>query len=1156
MPVLLALDHRPAVLLDRLADFLGATDGASDPFAGDVIVCGNGGFGIRQAMADRLGVASGLELLLPGRFLWRVIAQLLDGVSASSPFEPEALRWVILPQLVELADDPDIEPGRLAVLHSRFEAPGRTSDPAMLILASQIAQQYSHLLNFRRDWLDAWAAGKPAAGQGDAEFRRHEAWLSWLWQQTLQRLPRAARQHPFERFTQWFEKTSDGVRRSRIQALGLRRVAVFGMPSMAPEQLQLLGRLAAVLELGFFVPDPCREFWQDLVSPQRLAAVRLSNPDQAWLFEHDPSVLAAWGRQHRDYLTQLRNLEEQWAGQLPVRVDESFRDLPMTPPANGLQALQQSLLSLSNQPWLELPAGSDPVMDRSLQIHACHGRTRQLEVLRDLLLDCFEGLPDLQPDQVLVLVPRLDEFVEGIDGVFGDDRLPYAIEGRPRDAGALASSFARLLDAAAQGLDLAMLRTLFDDAPIREAVGLDEDESRLLLELLQRAGFREDLAGAPSKHGLREAIDRLLLGLSLACDFDDPPLRLADLIAIPGLGLGSIELLGRLEEMLAGLARLAEADRQRPDLAQWCELAAIEISRWFGNSPVPRDTEGMGRPRADRLEAQRVDLLDLVRTIAEQPRAVRELTDDAEPFAESRLDLPAFARVFADAIQHSRSATRVRNAVTFGSVESLRGQPARVLVWLGLSESAFPRQRSRLEFDLMARAPRFGDVDVTALDRGVFLDSIVGCADRLLILYDGRDLRSNEPLNPSILVDELIAYVQAQPTGKALAIVEHPLLACSPEVFRDPHWPAFDSAAFRAARVLAREATLNPGEPGMASTAPATSAGMPEPRFDAPRVESQTECLSTLSRPAQAYLRRTVGLEWPGGLDELGEAAPLDPVGDLAGDFRQLAQRLLDSYLEASSGPRSAKPSERERSTDTLWSALPELPSGAFGEVAARRFSELLSDRLIRTASLFGTDASTLEGWTWQRRHATLGSRTLETAMIRTGAPAASASAASDACFQVLWSAFPIGARSVIDAWLRHQVARLLSPAAEIVTVWVGDGKDQFRIHSPAQDSASGAPECLEWAFDQADRALVAAPLLLPRTYLAWVRRADAKERAAGFHEWEPNTSARQAVETEFRREVEADDCRILFQAQPPTLEQAMLAAAPVYGPLFEAVAK
>ncbi|NEL80228.1 MAG: exodeoxyribonuclease V subunit gamma, partial [Xanthomonas perforans] len=91
--------------------------------------------------------------------------------------------------------------------------------------------------------------------------------------------------------------------------------------------------------------------------------------------------------------------------------------------------------------------------DPSLQVHACHTRLRELQVLHDqlrALLDDARFDPPLQPREIAVLSPNIDPYVPYLDAVFGshgnDDALPYALaDASPLASEPLAEVFLSLL---------------------------------------------------------------------------------------------------------------------------------------------------------------------------------------------------------------------------------------------------------------------------------------------------------------------------------------------------------------------------------------------------------------------------------------------------------------------------------------------------------------------------------------------------------------------------------------------------------------------------------------------------------------------------------------------------------------------------------------
>ena len=57
--------------------------------------------------------------------------------------------------------------------------------------------------------------------------------------------------------------------------------------------------------------------------------------------------------------------------------------------------------------------------DRSLQVHACHGRARQVEVVRDAILHLLDDDPTLEPRDVIVMCPDIETFAPLIHATFG-----------------------------------------------------------------------------------------------------------------------------------------------------------------------------------------------------------------------------------------------------------------------------------------------------------------------------------------------------------------------------------------------------------------------------------------------------------------------------------------------------------------------------------------------------------------------------------------------------------------------------------------------------------------------------------------------------------------------------------------------------------------
>src|SRR4029077_8661338 len=86
--------------------------------------------------------------------------------------------------------------------------------------------------------------------------------------------------------------------------------------------------------------------------------------------------------------------------------------------------------------------------------------------------------------------------------------------------------------------------------------------------------------------------------------------------------------------------------------------------------------------------------------------------------------------------------------------------PFRIVCLVGMNDGAFPRSTQHLSFDLMAKAPRLGDRSAREDDRYLFLETLLSARDRLYLSYVGQSVRDHRAAPPSVLVSELLDYVE------------------------------------------------------------------------------------------------------------------------------------------------------------------------------------------------------------------------------------------------------------------------------------------------------------------------------------------------------------------------------------------------------------
>ena len=138
--------------------------------------------------------------------------------------------------------------------------------------------------------------------------------------------------------------------------------------------------------------------------------------------------------------------------------------------------------------------------------------------------------------------------------------------------------------------------------------------------------------------------------------------------------------------------------------------------------------------------------------------------------------------------------------ITFCGMQPMRNIPFAVICVLGMQDEAFPRRERPPEFDLMRDSWRAGDPHKGDEDRYLMLETLL-CARRYLYFsYCARSLKDNSECQPSVLLRELLDYIDdcvlADDSSPASQLIScsHPMQPFSPKNFSaasagyDRHW--------------------------------------------------------------------------------------------------------------------------------------------------------------------------------------------------------------------------------------------------------------------------------------------------------------------------------------------------------------------------------
>jgi exodeoxyribonuclease V gamma subunit len=115
----------------------------------------------------------------------------------------------------------------------------------------------------------------------------------------------------------------------------------------------------------------------------------------------------------------------------------------------------------------------------------------------------------------------------------------------------------------------------------------------------------------------------------------------------------------------------------------------------------------------------------------------------------------------------------------------MRSIPFKVVCLVGMDSDAFPRKPQTLGFDLRVKNPRIGDRNRRNDDKYLFLEALLSARNRFYVSYVGQSIQDNTRVAPSVLVSELMDYIQdGFGFSEDRMVTVHRLQAFSPEYFK------------------------------------------------------------------------------------------------------------------------------------------------------------------------------------------------------------------------------------------------------------------------------------------------------------------------------------------------------------------------------------
>jgi exodeoxyribonuclease V gamma subunit len=742
--------ERTDLLADELAGLL-ATPPA-DPFAEEVVVVP--AMGVERWLGQRLshrlgarpagsgdGVCAGVSFRSPRSLVAEVL-----GTSEDDPWAPGSLVWPLLATLDDCLDEAWCAPVARHLGHFDTGDEAELRQGRRYAVAFRLARLFASYAVQRPLLLADWLAGRATDGRG-GPLDQDLHWQPHLWRRLVERVE-ADPPHVRHETT---------LRRLREDPASIdlpSRVSLFGHTRIPSTEVELLEALASHRDVHLWLPHPSDALWRRLDGISGDGAVERAGDTSHQQADHP--LLATLGRDVRELQRTLPAVD--CVDQPGATVDDA--------PDTLLGWLQADLRGNRVDPDGRVLADDD----RSIQVHACHGVARQVDVLREVLLGLLQDDPTLEPRDILVMCPDIETFAPLVVAGFGLGDVVE--EGHPahrmrvRLADRAPSRTNPLLGVAAQLLELAGGRVtasqvldLAQAPPVRRRFGFTDDDLDTLTTWVRDAGVRwafdrEHRApfGVDYPHNTWQfGLDRVLTGVAVSADARG---WLGTTLPLDDVGSTRVELAGRFAEYVDRLRLVTDGLVGSRPLEEWLT------------------TLGDGVTSLTAVDA------DDAWQSGQMQRELGGVVADSGVLAGTALRLADVRSLLSGHLAGRPTRANFRTGtLTVCTMVPMRSVPHRVVCLLGMDDGVYPRHGLADGDDVLARRPFTGERDVRSEDRQLMLDALLAATETVVVTYTGANEHTGQPRPPAVPLGELLDAldVTAGTPVRDRVVVHHPL---------------------------------------------------------------------------------------------------------------------------------------------------------------------------------------------------------------------------------------------------------------------------------------------------------------------------------------------------------------------------------------------
>lgn len=516
---------------------------------------------------------------------------------------------------------------------------------------------------------------------------------------------------------------------------------VFGITSLAPIQMDLIQALSDSIDINFFLLTPCRDLWQRCQTRRKNVLTAWDTlQNKLWLLE-SPRLESNLGKMGAEFQQLLEGSGEYQLGEWK---EEDLFAMPskiainIGKEATLLEQLQEKLITKDSKVILQRKERDD-----SIVFLESAGQRRQVQLVRDQILQWLEKDSSLQPRDILIMTPQIEKFAPLVASSFNDTsstnvELPWIITDKSQeDSPGIIKYVLEMLDIAGTRLTASRLDSLLANPAIQKQQKLNQQNVDHITETLQKTGFRWGLDGqerqGDDEHTLCWCIERWLLGLILP---SEPGLAVNGLAPFnEGVTINDIR---KWWNILSKICNHLNELRTPKICSEWVEIIKNLIDDFFDDG-------------GDWIWERK----KIISALEEWRKTVGDF--------QSKINSYIIKDILNESLRLESGRFGHRTGkITISALEPMRAIPHKIIILMGLDAKIYPRFKERPGFNLLEHNKMIGDPNQSDQDKYVLLEALMSARDNLMITWNSRDEKTGEYLEASCPIQQWTGYLQSE----------------------------------------------------------------------------------------------------------------------------------------------------------------------------------------------------------------------------------------------------------------------------------------------------------------------------------------------------------------------------------------------------------